>query len=392
MLLKVQLLGGLEIRASGEPCSCPKAFVLPAPSCTPAAQARCVVHERQQLAFFLRSDLPEDKAKLDLRVALFELRKWLKQIDPDIPWLTQTASSLLWHRESNLELDVDQFEALSVGLTSLPPGPSRAKAAQERDLSNATEIYGGLLLPEFDDPWIVEERQRLESRYLAVLDRLADILETIDDSRAALVSKQQLELTPTDESAHRRLMRVMARGADIKGVRSQYQACADVLQNHIGSQPSRSTMRLFDLLTDGDLIPGADEKHAELQIDLSNSVDAESPNIQVDGRSHIPDGFARIIGRSGEIAECLTRLERTRLVSIVAAGGTGKTRLAVEVARRAQAQFLDGVSWIDLSRVGVGEDALPEIISVCAPSGSIANATPESLSTFLSDQHRPPRS
>src|SRR5579885_3681171 len=64
----------------------------------------------------------------------------------------------------------------------------------------------------------------------------------------------------------------------------------------------------------------------------------------------LPVSLSALIGRERELA-AIGRLlaEGRRLVTLTGAGGTGKTRLAVEVARMVQGSFPDGVWYVDLA-------------------------------------------
>jgi predicted ATPase/DNA-binding SARP family transcriptional activator len=62
-----------------------------------------------------------------------------------------------------------------------------------------------------------------------------------------------------------------------------------------------------------------------------------------------PRQLTRFVGREWELAEIRRALDSSRLVTLTGIGGTGKTRLAVEVAGRATDADLDGVAWIDLA-------------------------------------------
>lgn len=57
----------------------------------------------------------------------------------------------------------------------------------------------------------------------------------------------------------------------------------------------------------------------------------------------------RIFGRAGAISSILRELESARLISIVGPGGTGKTTVALAVAREAVGSFDDGVRFVDLT-------------------------------------------
>jgi predicted ATPase len=66
-----------------------------------------------------------------------------------------------------------------------------------------------------------------------------------------------------------------------------------------------------------------------------------------------PAQLTSFIGREREIAavQQLVSLPGTRLVTLTGAGGSGKTRLALEVASRLRAagQYADGVAWVELA-------------------------------------------
>jgi predicted ATPase len=66
----------------------------------------------------------------------------------------------------------------------------------------------------------------------------------------------------------------------------------------------------------------------------------------------LPAPATPLIGRKRECADVAAALASSRLVTLTGVGGTGKTRLALQVARDCAAGFADGVAFIDLSPVG----------------------------------------
>jgi predicted ATPase len=64
---------------------------------------------------------------------------------------------------------------------------------------------------------------------------------------------------------------------------------------------------------------------------------------------NLPQYSMPIIGRDREIATVSAALQRSRIVSIVGAGGIGKTRLGVEVATALTAEQRDGTWFVDLA-------------------------------------------
>src|SRR5216117_2725416 len=62
-----------------------------------------------------------------------------------------------------------------------------------------------------------------------------------------------------------------------------------------------------------------------------------------------PAQLTSFIGRERETAAVQELLQSTRLLTLTGAGGSGKTRLALEVAGRVGAQYPDGVAWVELA-------------------------------------------
>jgi non-specific serine/threonine protein kinase len=67
--------------------------------------------------------------------------------------------------------------------------------------------------------------------------------------------------------------------------------------------------------------------------------------------SNLPVQITRFFGREGDIAQVRTRLAEWRLVTLTGSGGVGKTRLALAVAEAAQADFPDGVWFVELAPI-----------------------------------------
>jgi predicted ATPase/transcriptional regulator with XRE-family HTH domain len=115
--------------------------------------------------------------------------------------------------------------------------------------------------------------------------------------------------------------------------------------------PQRATIRLLiDALNLAPVIAEAFELAARLR--------PERPEVPAPGKHNLPTALTSLVGREAAIARLeylldprQTHSPPARLVTLTGAGGCGKTRLAIEVARRATSAFSDGVWFADLSTI-----------------------------------------
>lgn len=80
----------------------------------------------------------------------------------------------------------------------------------------------------------------------------------------------------------------------------------------------------------------------------------------------------RLIGRERDLAELVALVRTKRLVTLLGAGGVGKSTLARHVAEKVASHFADGAIWIDLTPVGEPSaviDAIASATRVTLPRG-----------------------
>ncbi len=77
--------------------------------------------------------------------------------------------------------------------------------------------------------------------------------------------------------------------------------------------------------------------------------------------NNLPDQLTPFIGRRTEIAKAIELLEKVRLLTLTGPGGTGKTRLALQIAAEVSHRFADGAFFVALSPVS-DVDAVPSVI------------------------------
>ncbi|MGH2692992.1 MAG: ATP-binding protein [Actinomycetota bacterium] len=98
------------------------------------------------------------------------------------------------------------------------------------------------------------------------------------------------------------------------------------------------------------------------QLSVEGLPDEFPPLRSLDARpNNLPAQMSTFIGREDAIREVEATLESTRLLTLTGPGGTGKTRLALEVAHRQFPAFPDGVWFVDLSAITDPSVVLTEI-------------------------------
>lgn len=99
--------------------------------------------------------------------------------------------------------------------------------------------------------------------------------------------------------------------------------------------------------------------------------------------TNLPAHLTPLIGRTTERAEVAVLLQSgARLVTLSGTGGTGKTRLALEIAADHREAFPDGVYFVDLSSITDAELVLPAI----AQAIGISEGAGQSLVAYLKDK------
>ncbi len=123
-----------------------------------------------------------------------------------------------------------------------------------------------------------------------------------------------------------------------------YKRLRDTLAEQLGLDPSPRLARLqHDILVQSPDLAGPGTAVGDVP-----EIPAVSSEASV-SRNNLPAPVASFIGRESELVELGKLAGRDRLVTIVGAGGAGKTRLAIEVAASRLDEHRDGVWFVDLA-------------------------------------------
>jgi DNA-binding winged helix-turn-helix (wHTH) protein len=91
---------------------------------------------------------------------------------------------------------------------------------------------------------------------------------------------------------------------------------------------------------------------AEIHLDDSHRSTESVPAPKGWRKHHIPAPLTQLVGRAADLGTLIQLVQSRRLVTIVGAGGVGKTALAIEVASEVRECYKQGVHFVDLSSIG----------------------------------------
>jgi DNA-binding SARP family transcriptional activator/tetratricopeptide (TPR) repeat protein len=298
-MLAVEVLGNFRLVLRGTPLPLPRsprlrsllAYLVLHPG---------TAHPRDYLAALLWPDVPESRARANLRKLVLALRRTLPHPER---FLLIDAATVYWRTDVPAVVDAVEFERAA------------RTAATPAAMAGALDLYRGELCPGCYDDWILAERERLRQVAVDLTVRLVAVLEARRDYTLALRHAQRLIAEdPLQESSYRLVMRLHALAGDRAGVARTYRACVDALQRELGVEPAPTTRDLYERL-----------------------VRADTPRVP-----WTPSEWP-LAGRIDEWAALLAAWEeadrgRPHVVLVTGEAGIGKTRLVEAAAEWAAAQ------------------------------------------------------
>ena len=101
--------------------------------------------------------------------------------------------------------------------------------------------------------------------------------------------------------------------------------------------------------------------------------DREFPPLKTLYRTNLPVPATPFLGREHELAEAQGLLEKAHLLTLTGPGGTGKTRLGLQLAAEASDRYPDGVFWVPLAPLRDPQLVLEEAAKAVGASGDLAD-------------------
>ncbi|MBC8056178.1 MAG: helix-turn-helix transcriptional regulator, partial [Rhizobiales bacterium] len=117
---------------------------------------------------------------------------------------------------------------------------------------------------------------------------------------------------------------------------------------------------------------------------VTSSMDDAKPR-RVEARHHMPLPLVNVVGRDDAIREVGGMVAEHRLVTVVGAGGVGKTTVALAAAADLAADYRDGARFVDLAPLSDARQVANAWANAIDPSRSVSDE--RELAALLADRH-----
>lgn len=287
-----------------------------------------------------------------------------KSIQKYVSALRKHLGGALVTREPGYLIEVGDDEVDASALEAALRLARHGAPGWEQTLESALAAWRGDPYPELaDTDWGPAESERLAQLRLEGLELVFEARLARGENATVVAELERLVTEhPFREHLWAQLMLALYRSDRQSEALDAYRRLRALL-GEVGIEPSPELSRLEEriLLHDPGLAP-------ERPVATSN----------------LPAALTTFVGRSSEMAEISELVTMSRLVTILGAAGSGKTRLAIEAGRSLLADFAeDGVWFIDLAPVR-SPDQVADAIAQPLGVGHLADRpTEEVLAEYL---------
>ena len=299
---------------------------------------------REQVMDLLWSGSLEPKSQTNnLRQVLHAARRALV-VEPDPAATSPSSNSYLRLLDDQVALCPEG--ALWVDVEAFEEATTTARRVREPATYRAAiDLYAGELLPEDRyEGWAQQRREALHATYLSLLVELALLHEEREEFEGAIGAlRKAVVAEPAHEEAHVGLMRLYSIAGRHQEVLLQYERLRKTLLEELGDEPGEAGQRLYEKIRAG----RAPTSGPMSRTPTGNDGMRAEPSYS--SRHNLPIERTSFVGREEEIVEVGRLLAMTGLLTLTGAGGSGKTRFALAVARRLAGTYQDGAWLVELA-------------------------------------------
>ena len=261
------------------------------------------------------------------------------------------------------ELDTDRSECLIAEGRALVAAGEMEQALAK--FCAALELWRGPILSDFQyDAFAQADIARLsELRAIALEERLAVEVMLGHETRVLGELESLTREYPYRERLHGQLMLALYRAGRQADALAAYRAARSVLVDELGIEPSAELRQLHEaiLAQDHALLTRDSPRSRVTGPGAVTSVSSQTPAAPRHAR--LPAPATPLVGRARELTELIELADSHRLITLTGPGGTGKTRLAVELASAIADSSPDGVAWVALGMV-TDPEMVPAAIAI----------------------------
>jgi DNA-binding SARP family transcriptional activator len=246
-MIQITLFGPFEVRCEGNPVrglDARKAQELLAYILLQRGRA-C---SREFLAEMLWGQRLPAQSKKYLRQTLWQVQSALADQAAEseaASLLTLDGEWIRYNEHCPVQLDVAAFERAHVYAEGVPGSELDMQGAAA--LRQAAQLYRGDLLPGCYEDWCIFERERLQTIYLGMLDKLIDCCQRHSQFEQGLAYGETiLRYDRARECTHRRMMTLYYLAGDRTSALRQYEQLTQALREELAVQPSRRSAALRD--------------------------------------------------------------------------------------------------------------------------------------------------
>ena len=248
-------------------------------------------------------------------------------------------SQLLYHCKKQVWAQGLETERLRVRWLISSDVQELREALANGNWSKVVELYRGELLEKipagelFDyEEWLNSERETLYRAWKdAVLKEVSNLEANQQHQSATDLLQKILQRDFLDENVLQLYMRNAARAGQRQQALKSFDEFSEQLRQEFDMEPLEHTRQLASAIKNNELTITIEADSAEAILDKPTSLEVSSNQIL----QNLPSQLTTFIGRDKEIAEFVNLLAdpNIRLLTLLGAGGIGKTSLAIQAAR-----------------------------------------------------------
>lgn len=202
------------------------------------------IHRRERLLDLFWPEAEPTRARAVFSTALWKVKRLLSSYEMAKISLRSTAQDVSLDLSDISAVDAHHFRA-----TALNAFSAQGTSSDCRALASAAGLYRGQFLEEYDDDWVLEQRESLLGLYVrALADLMCMLAQRAEYDDALLCGRRLLASDATREMVHRAVMVLYVLNGQRAEAIHQYERCERILAVECDVNPMPETRNLAQLI------------------------------------------------------------------------------------------------------------------------------------------------